>query len=113
MDLSADFLIEKETITGKEFMEIFHKVQNGEDVEAEVVAEEQPTDEAEVVAEEQPAVEAEVVAEEQPAVEAEVVAEEHQDWGSCRRSGCKGLQAFCTGLPDAHPRSSDPCSAQH
>ena len=40
MDLIADFLIEKETITGKEFMEIFHKVQAGEgvDVQAEEVA---------------------------------------------------------------------------
>ena len=48
MDLIADFLIEKETITGKEFMEIFHKVQAGEDVEpaaeAEPDVEEQPTE---------------------------------------------------------------------
>ena len=28
MDKISDFLIEKETITGKEFMEIFHKVEN-------------------------------------------------------------------------------------
>ena len=54
MDHIADFLIEKETITGKEFMEIFHKVQNGEEIETEAVAEEQPVVEAEVVAEEQP-----------------------------------------------------------
>lgn len=30
LDQIADFLIEKETITGKEFMEILHKIQNGE-----------------------------------------------------------------------------------
>ena len=76
MDLIADFLIEKETITGKEFMEIFHKVQNGEEVEAEAIAEEQPVVETEEVVEEQPAVEVETVAEEKPAVETEVVAEE-------------------------------------
>ena len=79
MDLIADFLIEKETITGKEFMEIFHKVQAGEDVEAqaeEVAAEENPAVETEVAAEEQPAVETEVAAEELPTVETEVVTEE-------------------------------------
>lgn len=59
MDLIADFLIEKETITGKEFMEIFHKVQAGEAVEVEV----------EAVAEEQPEVEAEAVAETEPTTE--------------------------------------------
>ena len=79
MDLIADFLIEKETITGKEFMEIFHKVQAGEDVEVqaeEVAAEENPAVETEVAAEEQPAVETEVAAEELPTVETEVVTEE-------------------------------------
>ena len=35
LDQIAAFLIEKETITGKEFMEIFHKVQNGEDIFSE------------------------------------------------------------------------------
>lgn len=30
LDQIADFLIEKETITGKEFMEILHRIQNGE-----------------------------------------------------------------------------------
>ena len=34
LDKIAAFLIEKETITGKEFMDIFHKVQNGEEKEA-------------------------------------------------------------------------------
>ena len=80
MDLIADFLIEKETITGKEFMEIFHKVQAGEDVEVqaeEVAAEENPAVETEVAAEEQPVAETEAVAEENPVVETEVVAEEH------------------------------------
>lgn len=79
MDLIADFLIEKETITGKEFMEIFHKVQAGEDVEVqaeEVAAEENPAVETEVAAEEQPTVETEVAAEELPTVETEVVTEE-------------------------------------
>ena len=79
MDLIADFLIEKETITGKEFMEIFHKVQAGEDVEVqaeEVAAEENPAVETEVAAEEQPVAETEAVAEENPVVETEEVAEE-------------------------------------
>jgi cell division protease FtsH len=31
LDKIAAYLIEKETITGKEFMEIFHKVQNPEE----------------------------------------------------------------------------------
>ncbi|MBR6615405.1 MAG: ATP-dependent zinc metalloprotease FtsH [Lachnospiraceae bacterium] len=62
MDHIADFLIEKETITGKEFMEIFHKVQAGDTVEAEAepVVEEQteetkvePTTEEVVETEEQ------------------------------------------------------------
>lgn len=35
LDKIADFLIEKETITGKEFMEIFHKVQGTEEVPEE------------------------------------------------------------------------------
>ena len=80
MDLIADFLIEKETITGKEFMEIFHKVQAGEDVEIqaeEVALEEQPAVEVEAAAEEQPVAETEAVAEENPVVETEVVVEEH------------------------------------
>ena len=34
LDKIADFLIEKETITGKEFMDIFHKVQG---VDEEIV----------------------------------------------------------------------------
>ena len=33
LDKIADFLIEKETITGKEFMEIFHKVKGKESEE--------------------------------------------------------------------------------
>ncbi|MBR5268621.1 MAG: ATP-dependent zinc metalloprotease FtsH [Lachnospiraceae bacterium] len=75
MDHIADFLIEKETITGKEFMEIFHKVQNGEEIENEVVAEEHPAVETEAVVEEQPVVETEVAAEEQP-TETELTTEE-------------------------------------
>ena len=39
MDKIADFLIEKETITGKEFMEIFHKVQGIDEDSTEVVSE--------------------------------------------------------------------------
>ena len=35
LDKIADFLIEKETITGKEFMEIFRKVQGIEETESE------------------------------------------------------------------------------
>ena len=42
LDKIAAFLIEKETITGKEFMEIFHKVQGiEEEVSTEVVEETQ------------------------------------------------------------------------
>ena len=33
LDKIAEFLIEKETITGKEFMEIYHKVRDGSDKE--------------------------------------------------------------------------------
>lgn len=40
LDKIADFLIEKETITGKEFMEIFHKVQGIEEEKTEEVVEE-------------------------------------------------------------------------
>ena len=57
LDLIAGFLIEKETITGKEFMDIFHKVQNGEEIfpekeeeaEAETVSEEASPDDASVI----------------------------------------------------------------
>ena len=40
LDKIADFLIEKETITGKEFMEIFHRVNGIE--ESDTVSEKQP-----------------------------------------------------------------------
>ena len=36
LDKISDFLIEKETITGKEFMEIFRKVEGIEDAKEEV-----------------------------------------------------------------------------
>ena len=39
-DKIADFLIEKETITGKEFMDIFHKVNKTEEKTGEVLSEE-------------------------------------------------------------------------
>lgn len=52
LDKIADFLIEKETITGKEFMEIFHKVQGvEEEVKEEVVEEKEGTEETEEVTE--------------------------------------------------------------
>lgn len=47
MDKIAEFLIEKETITGKEFMEIFHKVQGIEEKTTKVVAEEDMFEEGE------------------------------------------------------------------
>ena len=54
LDEIAAFLIEKETITGKEFMDIFHEVERREEQEAEEAAEaqaeaqpEQPASEAE------------------------------------------------------------------
>ena len=85
MDHIADFLIEKETITGKEFMEIFHKVQAGDTVETEAAAEEASIAEAETVAKEEPEVEAESAVEEQteetkvePTVEEVVETEEQQ-----------------------------------
>lgn len=37
MDKIADFLIEKETITGKEFMDIFHRVENTQEIETKEV----------------------------------------------------------------------------
>lgn len=40
LDKIADFLIEKETITGKEFMDIFHKVSKVEEQTGEVLSEE-------------------------------------------------------------------------
>ena len=40
LDKIADFLIEKETITGKEFMDIFHKVQNEDSLAEEIFEEE-------------------------------------------------------------------------
>ena len=40
LDKIADFLIEKETITGKEFMDIFHKVQGTESLPDAVFEEE-------------------------------------------------------------------------
>ncbi len=71
MDKIADFLIEKETITGKEFMEIFRKVQEERNKPAEEApAEEAPAEEA--PAEEAPAEEApaeKTPAEETPAEE--------------------------------------------
>ena len=41
LDEIAAFLIEKETITGKEFMDIFHEVERREEQEAEEAAEAQ------------------------------------------------------------------------
>ncbi len=51
LDKIADFLIEKETITGKEFMEIFHKVQGIEEIAEEVVEAKAVTEETEEVTE--------------------------------------------------------------
>ena len=51
LDKIADFLIEKETITGKEFMEIFHKVQGVEEEVKEVVEAKEGTEETEEVTE--------------------------------------------------------------
>ena len=48
LDKIADFLIEKETITGKEFMEIFHQVENPEPEEAEAEVSVNPEDTAEI-----------------------------------------------------------------
>ena len=60
MDKIAEFLIEKETITGKEFMEIFHRYKGiAESAAEEAAAEPQ----AETVAEAQAEMPAEVVAE--------------------------------------------------
>ena len=58
MDKIADFLIEKETITGKEFMEIFRKVQEeekGETEEKEAVEEKEAAQESEATKEKEEA----------------------------------------------------------
>ena len=47
MDQIADFLIRKETITGKEFMKIFREVKGLPDPEEEKKAEETKTEETE------------------------------------------------------------------
>ena len=49
LDEIATFLIEKETITGKEFMDIFHEVERREEQEAEEAAEAQAEEKAEPV----------------------------------------------------------------
>ena len=41
LDRIAEFLIEKETITGKEFMEIFHEVRGESEGNEEVIFEEE------------------------------------------------------------------------
>lgn len=56
LDKIADFLIEKETITGKEFMEIFHRVEAEEEAEVEANHAESPI-EPESAAEMKPAAE--------------------------------------------------------
>jgi len=72
MDKIAEFLIEKETITGKEFMEIFHRYKGiAEPAAEEAAAEPQAEAMAEAAAEPQ----AETVAEAQAEMPAEVVAE--------------------------------------
>ena len=61
MDKIAEFLIEKETITGKEFMEIFHRVTGKRDNEGKndgdrvsLQKEEGRTDKVQLAKEEQP-----------------------------------------------------------
>ncbi len=77
MDHIADFLIEKETITGKEFMEIFHKVKADEAAEMEPQESVEPV---QVEAEMQEQSETEVVvAEPQEQSETEVVVAESQE----------------------------------
>ena len=74
LDEIAAFLIEKETITGKEFMDIFHEVERREEQEAEEAAEAQAEAKAEPVEDTVPDKTAEAQAEaqpEQPASEAE------------------------------------------
>lgn len=74
LDEIAAFLIEKETITGKEFMDIFHEVERREEQEAEEAAEAQAEAKAEPVEDTVPDKTAEAQTEaqpEQPASEAE------------------------------------------
>ena len=67
LDEIAAFLIEKETITGKEFMEIFHEVERREEEAAEEAdVEVQPEQAEEEAAEAQPEQEEEADAETQP-----------------------------------------------
>ena len=72
LDRIADFLIEKETITGKEFMEIFHEVENSMKQHELEVQEEAPAQE--IPAQETPA-QTEAPAQEAPA-QAETPAQE-------------------------------------
>ena len=73
LDKIADFLIEKETITGKEFMEIFHQVERAE--EPENVVEAESTVESGNVVEAESTVESGNVVEVKSTVESENVIE--------------------------------------
>ncbi|MCC8059554.1 MAG: ATP-dependent zinc metalloprotease FtsH [Clostridiales bacterium] len=63
MDEIAAFLIERETITGKEFMEIFHRCRARQEEQAGTAAENKTVAEAEIVAETEAVSETEAVAE--------------------------------------------------
>ena len=85
MDKLAEFLIEKETITGKEFMEIFRKekgIPEPEEEKKETATEEEVTPVVDVVAEEgvvEENVESEETVGENIAENEETVAEETDD----------------------------------
>lgn len=82
LDKIADFLIEKETITGKEFMEIFHEVEGidpeekGEKPEERIAMNPVETAPAETASEEMETVPAEAVSEEMETAPAEAASEE-------------------------------------
>ena len=76
LDEIAAFLIEKETITGKEFMEIFHEVERREEEAAEVQPEQAEEEAAEAQSEQ--AEEADAEAQPEQAEEADIEAQPEQ-----------------------------------
>ena len=79
LDEIAAFLIEKETITGKEFMDIFHEVERREEQEAEEAAEAQAEAKAEPVEDTVPDKTAEAQTEAQTEVQPEQQASEAEE----------------------------------
>ena len=104
LDEIAEFLIERETITGTEFMEIFHRVEG-----IEPAVEETPA--AETVTEETPA--AETVAEEKPAApEKPSVADETMSEESFETAGTVQEETPAVEIPAAEEAPEAPFHAE-